>query len=117
GRVLLAERVPSFRRVAKPFTQLGARRNVLEPLVDAGFVLARAARPDPVDEHARSVRFRRLVVYAFHADPVFPCHALLEQLTARAAVSLAARALAAPAAVFFARPWKATSTSSRKPPS
>ena len=49
------ELIPSSRIMAEPSTQLGARRQILEPPVDAGFRFAQTARPKSINEHARAI--------------------------------------------------------------
>src|SRR6478672_11039513 len=68
AEVTLAEFAELGRVVPVPGTQLGGRRDVLGPVVQLERVLAQAARPDPVDEHAGAVRVRRLVVDAAEPD-------------------------------------------------
>src|SRR6476620_6004790 len=66
--VALPEFAELGRVMAVPRAQLGGRRDVLGPVVQPERVLAQAARPDPVDEHAGAVRVRRLVVDAAEPD-------------------------------------------------
>src|SRR6185312_2822126 len=68
AEVTLAEFVELGRVVPVPGTQLGGRRDVLGPVVQPECVLAQAARPDPVDEHAGAVLHRRLLVDAARPD-------------------------------------------------
>src|SRR5205823_5311836 len=68
AEVTLAEFTELGRVVPVPGTQLGGRRDVLGPVVQPERVLAQAARPDPVDEHAGPVLRRRLLVDAAHPD-------------------------------------------------
>src|SRR5699024_12859683 len=58
-----------------PCPQFTRGCNGLEPVVEFGLVLARPARPDPVDEDPGPVGLLRLVVDA--ADSDVPCGGLL----------------------------------------
>src|SRR5580693_8851746 len=66
-KVTLAELRELGRVVSVPGAQFGGRGGVLGPVVQPDGVFAHAARPDPVDEYAGTVRGRRLIVDA--ADP------------------------------------------------
>src|SRR6202035_161618 len=68
AEVTLAEFAELGRVVPVPGTQLGGRRDVLGPVVQLERVLAQAARPDPVDEHAGAVLRRRLLVDTARPD-------------------------------------------------
>src|SRR5690606_4080839 len=74
GMVALTELVPAFRRMPEPLSELGARRELLQPFVDHGVFLAHAARPKPIDEDSPAVRLRRRVVHALDADPPLSSH-------------------------------------------
>ncbi len=52
GPVAAGELLESVRVVPVPLAQLGARRRLLAPLVDADTAAGQAPRPEPVDEHA-----------------------------------------------------------------
>jgi len=67
AEIALPELVELSRVMAVPFPQVSRWRDVLGPVVQPERVVAQAARPDPVDEHAGAVRVRRLIVDA--ADP------------------------------------------------
>src|SRR5438034_4398166 len=66
--VALTEFAEPGQVMAVPGAQLGGRRDVLGPVVQPERVLAQAARPDPVDEHAGAVRVRRPVIDAAEPD-------------------------------------------------
>src|SRR5690606_2894537 len=55
GKIALAEFVPAFRFVAVPVPEFVARRDFLQPERQRCFLLADAARPYPIDEHARAI--------------------------------------------------------------
>jgi hypothetical protein len=46
---------PSSRIMAEPSTQLGTRRQILEPAVDARFRFGQTARPKSINEHTHAV--------------------------------------------------------------
>src|ERR1700744_563713 len=52
-----AEFGPAGRIVSKPFTKLGAGRDVFEPEIYGSFFLAQTARPKPIDQNAFSIGF------------------------------------------------------------
>src|SRR5690606_13532374 len=62
GPVAPAKLRPPLRPMAEPFTQGGARRDVLGPRVHCERLLFYSARPQPVDEHPVSILRRRRVV-------------------------------------------------------
>jgi hypothetical protein len=68
GQVAPAELAELGRVVPVPLAQVGRWRDVPDPVIQPGRVLAQAPRPDPVDQHPGAVRRRRLVVDAADAD-------------------------------------------------
>ena len=54
--VAAAELVPTFRLMAEPFAQFGARCDLPDPLVEPGIRLADSARPQAIDEDSCAVR-------------------------------------------------------------
>ena len=62
--VATAELGEAGRVVAEPLPQLGARRELARPLVEAGVLARDAARPEPVDQHAVAVGGGRRLVGA-----------------------------------------------------
>ena len=67
----LLELCPASGIVPKPFAQLGARRDLLHPLIERCFLLADAARPKSVDQDPRAVVARRRLIGALQSD--VPC--------------------------------------------
>lgn len=66
--VASAELGPLGRVMGEPRPERGARRNVLEPQVDGGGRLRDAARPQAIDQHAKSILGARRFVDAFDAN-------------------------------------------------
>ena len=62
------ELAPALRLMPEPSAQRDARRDVFQPEVDRGVRFAEAAGPEPIDEHADAVVFRRRRVRAFHLN-------------------------------------------------
>jgi hypothetical protein len=67
--VSLLKLTPAVWVMAKPDPEAGARRNVLQPYVDAGMLLREPARPDTVDEHPRVIRALGRLVDALNTRP------------------------------------------------
>src|SRR5690606_14504980 len=67
-KVPALEGIPFRRLVAEPLTELGAGRYVLDPSIELGGLFGETARPNPVDEHAATVRASRRVVDAFDLE-------------------------------------------------
>jgi hypothetical protein len=68
GTVAAPELAPTFRVVSEPFAKLGARRDLLEPLVEPGFRLADPARPKAVNQDAVAILGLRRVVGSLEPD-------------------------------------------------
>jgi hypothetical protein len=66
--IALAEFVESARLVAEPATQLVARGDVLQPVVEVGVGLAQAPWPQALDEDAITIAARGGFVGTFHPD-------------------------------------------------
>ena len=66
--VPLFERVPFRRVVPEPFSEAGARRQILEPGVDLELALDDAPWPDTVDQNAITIARRGRVIGAFQID-------------------------------------------------
>ena len=64
GRVAASKFVPAIDIVPEPLPQLGARREIAEPMIDGRRLFSHAAWPKPVDQDARAVargmRLRRV---------------------------------------------------------
>jgi hypothetical protein len=66
--VALPELGPLGGIVGEPRPKPGARRDVLEPQVDGGGGLLQAARPQTIDQHAKSILGARRFVDSFDAN-------------------------------------------------
>jgi hypothetical protein len=55
SRIATTELRPARRIVIEPFAQRRTRRNVLDPVFDRGIGFPDSARPQPIDQYARSV--------------------------------------------------------------
>lgn len=62
------ELVPTLRIVAEPRPQIGGGRNFLEPLVQLGLCLAKAARPQAIYEDSRAVCSFGRVIRALESE-------------------------------------------------
>src|SRR5690606_6031003 len=80
--VPLAKLLPPVHGMTEPFAQLRARRDVLQPIVERGLLLAQTARPDSIHENPASVGCGGLVVYTLDLDMSLPGH-LLSFVSAR----------------------------------
>jgi hypothetical protein len=54
--------IPARRIVPEPFSQFGARCDVFKPVIYRGSLLAEASRPEPVDQDARAIFGRGMLV-------------------------------------------------------
>ncbi len=68
GKIASLELGPFLGVVRKPLAQLFAGRNVFQPQIDLGFVLAQAARLQPVNQNSRAVIGSRLGINPFRFD-------------------------------------------------
>ena len=77
GKVLTTELLPFLGIVTEPLSQFGARRDVLEPVVQVQVGFLYSARPKPLDQVVRSVLGTSLVVNSFQFDQIgtsFSCN-------------------------------------------
>ena len=63
GAIAAGELRPARRIMPEPFAQGRTRRDLLEPQRQRRFLLAQAARPEPIDQHAGAVVTERGIVY------------------------------------------------------
>src|SRR5262249_19608331 len=68
GAIAATEFLETRRIVTEPFAQSWRRRDVLEPLVERGLLLAHTARPDAIDKNARAVGSCRFFVHALDLE-------------------------------------------------
>jgi len=59
---------PPIRVVAKPLSQFGTGRDLLEPKVDRGILLLHSPGPKPIHQNTRPVTGGRLLVDTFQSD-------------------------------------------------
>jgi hypothetical protein len=82
GAIALPKLLPATWVVSKPFPKLGARSELLYPLVDAGLRLFEAARPQPIDEDASPVIGRGMLIRPLqsYVRRWNSCHGLVREL-------------------------------------
>jgi len=67
-RVSLSKRLPARGIMSKPLAQVGTGRDVFQPMVDGGVLLAKASGPQAVNQDPRAVASRRRVIGSLHFD-------------------------------------------------
>src|SRR5437763_7557313 len=66
--ISLAKFVPTGRIVPKPFSELGAWREFLHPMINAGVRLLHTARPQPVNQDSGAIFGGGALVRPFQFD-------------------------------------------------
>src|SRR6185437_4538222 len=66
--ITLLELFPSFWIVIEPLAQLRTRRNVFEPQIHGGSLLAETSRPEPLYQNTAAIRRRRFFVHALQIE-------------------------------------------------
>src|SRR5687768_7244039 len=72
GAVTLFELLPAFGVVAEPLPQLIARREILSPVRELGFILRDPPGPDAVHEDTSTVILARLLIHSLDLDVHVP---------------------------------------------
>jgi len=67
-RVSLSKRLPARGIMSKPLAQVGTGRDVFQPMVDGGVLLAKASGPQAVSQDPRAVASRRRVIGSLRFD-------------------------------------------------